>query len=447
VSRAFKFAVLGLSLLVLSYVTLGYVLGKTNDDRTYRALLVFSEVLQHVQQDYVEEPNLQLVASGALHGLLESLDAQSSYISPRAYAEYRKYTQNSSKSDIGAVLSKRFGYIVVVATLADSPAYKAGLRKGDILEAIAGFTTRDMSIGQARILLAGEPGTSVKVSVVSRRLSGTGQAQDVEVVRRPVAFPPVMADRIEADVGYLRVAALEEGKSGEIRQKLVQFDRQGIRKLVLDLRDCAAGEIQEAIETARLFVPSGTLTTLRGQTAAAKEFLAQPGKVVWKHPVSVLISNGTSGPAEVLAAALGGNPGARDSKVEIVGERSYGTASEQKLIPLDDGAALVLTVANYYTPNGKSIHDEGVSPTVEVRESTEMAELDELDRSEPSSAELPAPAPSSRDSGIGAGTTGKASRVDPVLKKALELLEAPGKAENKPQVRLQSGAHQLAPAA
>jgi carboxyl-terminal processing protease len=438
-SRPVKLAVLGISLLVLFYVAFGYVLGKTTDDRTYRALTVFTEVLQHIQQDYVEEPNLQLVASGALHGLLESLDAQSSYIGPRDYAEYKKYSQNGGKSDIGAVLSKRFGYIVVVSALPDSPAYKAGLRNGDILEAIAGFSTRDISIGQARMLLSGEPGTPVKVSVVSRRLSSTGQAQDVEVIRRKVAFPPVMADRIEGDVGYLRVPALNQGKSGEIRQKLAQFDRQGTRKLVLDLRDCAAGEIQEAVETARLFVPSGTLTTLRGQTVTAKEFAADPAKLVWKQSVTVLISNGTSGPAEVLAAALGGNPGAWGGKVEIIGERTFGTASEQKLIPLDDGAALVLTVANYYTPSGKSIHDEGVSPTVAVRDSTDLADLEEPDRSAPSAPSAPevaAPA-----------AAGKPSRDDPILKKALELLQAPGKAENKPQIHLQSGANLQGPAA
>ncbi|HEX2713753.1 MAG TPA: PDZ domain-containing protein, partial [Candidatus Acidoferrales bacterium] len=167
-SRAAKLIVLSLSFLVVSYVGLGYVLGKTADDRTYRSLTVYGEVLQHIQQDYVEEPNLPLVTSGALHGLLESLDPMSSYLSPREYAEYKQKSQSAAKGEIGATLSKRFGYIVVVTTLPESPAQKAGLRSGDILEAIAGFTTREMSVGQAQILLAGAPGTAVKVSVVRR---------------------------------------------------------------------------------------------------------------------------------------------------------------------------------------------------------------------------------------------------------------------------------------
>lgn len=415
-SRAVKFSVLALSIFVLGYVGLGYVLGQTTDDRAYRALTVYSEVLQRVQQDYVEEPNLPLVTSGALHGLLESLDPYSSYLSPREYAEFKKKTQSGVKGEIGAVLSKRFGYIAIVSVLHDSPAYKVGLRSGDILEAIAGFTTREMSIGQAENLLVGEPGTAVKVSVVSRRIGAGGQSEDIEVIRRELAYPPVMADRLEGDVAYLRVAALNAGKAEEIRQKLQQFEKQGLRRLVLDLRECAVGDVQEAVETARLFVASGTLGTLRGQTVAEQKFAAEPAKIVWKHPVSVLISNGTSGPAEILAAALGGNAGPAGGKVELVGERTFGTASQQKLIPLEDGAALVLTVANYYTPSGKPIPENGVEPTVEVASSTDLAELDDPQ----------APDAATRETGAG----------DSVLKKAIEILVNPGGADKKGQARL-----------
>ena len=398
-SRAAKLTVLSLSLVVLSYVALGYVLGKTEDNRAYRSLAVFGEVLQHIQQDYVEEPNLPLVTSGALHGLLESLDPLSSYLSPREYADYKQKLQNGARGEIGATLSKRFGYIVVVAVLPESPAEKASLRSGDILEAIAGFTTREMSVGQAQILLAGEPGTSVKVAVVRR---GRIEPQDVEMGRAHLAPLHVMSDKMEGDVGYLRVPALEAGKANEIREKLVQFDRQGIHKLVLDLRNCARGETSEALAAARLFLASGTIATLRGQTAAKQEFLADPAKVVWKHPMTVLISGSTTGAAEVLAAGIGGN-----KRGALVGMRTFGTASEQKLIPLEDGAALVLTVANYYTPGGKSIPEEGVAPTVEVRAANE----DQADIGEEEAPPTPPDVPS-------------ASRDDKVLKKAIELLKS-----------------------
>ena len=414
-SRAVKTTVITLSLLVFFYVALGYVLGKTSDDRSYRGLTLFSEVLQRIQQDYVEEPNIPLVTSGALHGLLESLDPQSSYLSPREYAEYKKESEVGHRGDVGVALSKRFGYVVVVAVLPDSPAHKAGLRGGDILEAIAGFSTREMSVGQAHLLLTGEPGTPVKASVVASRFGTGTQAQEVEVVRREIVFPPVQVDKLEGEIGYLHVPALNAGKSAEIRQKLVQFDRQGVRKLVLDLRDCAFGEMNEAFEAARLFVPSGPLATLRGQTVAAKEFSAEPAKVVWKHPFTVLISNGTAGPAEVLAAALGGHPDASGGKVELVGERTFGTASEQKIIPLEDGAALILTVANYYTPAGKVILEEGVLPTVEARSASDSPDADD------ETADTPKPA-----------------QDDPVLKKGIEVLQGLPAAEKKGQARLRA---------
>ena len=419
-SRAVKTTVIALSLVVFLYVAMGYVLGQTSDDRSYRALTPFIEVLQHIQQDYVEEPNIPLVTSGALHGLLEALDPQSSYLAPREYAEYKKELQNGHKGETGAQLSKRFGYIAVVSVLPDSPAYKAGLLSGDILEAIAGFSTRDMSVSQAQVLMAGEPGTGLKVTLISRR-PGTGtQGEDVDIVRREITLPQIESDRLEGGVAYIRVPALDAGKSAAIRNRLEQFDRQGAHKLVLDLRDCAVGDITEAVETARLFVPAGTLTTLKGQTVATKEFAAEPAKVVWKHPYTVLISGGTAGAGEVLAAALGGNPGAwsakdaaggpANAKVELVGQRTFGTASEQKLIPLEDGAALVLTVAKYYTPAGKVILEEGVAPTVEVRE-TQGPDDDE--------AAKPETPPS-----------------DETLKKALEILQGSPNVEPKPQAQV-----------
>ena len=393
-----KAIVVALTLMVFSYVGLGYVMGKTGEDKTYRSLSVFSEVLQHVQQDYVEEPNMPLVTSGALHGLLESLDPLSSYLSPREYTEYKQKIQNGTKGEVGIALSKRFGYIIVVAVLPDSPAQKAGLRPGDILEAIGGFTTREMSVGQAQILLAGDPGSSVKVAVVRR---GRSETQDVDLVRAQVNAPKVTAERMEPEVGYLRVLTLETGKTNEVREKLAQFEKQGVQKLVLDLRDNAKGEPNEAVAVARLFLTSGTIGSLKGQTVAREEFVTEPTKTVWKHPMTVLINSSTTGAAEVLAAAIGEN-----KRGEVVGTRTYGSASEQKLIPLEDGAALVLTVALYYTPSGKAIPEDGVKPTVEVRASGEEG-VDGDD--EAPSAEQP-----------GART---ASPEDPVLRKAIEILK------------------------
>ena len=231
----------------------------------------------------------------------------------------------------------------------------------------------------------------------------------MDLVREHVSMPKVTAEKVEPEVGYLRVATLEMGKANEIREKLAQFEKQGIQKLVLDLRDNAKGDPNEAVAVARLFLPAGTIGSLKGQTVAREEFVAEPAKVVWKHPITVLINSSTSGAAEVLAAAIGEN-----KRGEVVGTRTYGSASEQKLFPLDDGAALVLTVALYYTPSGKAIPDEGVKPTTEVRAASEDDDDDVArvlnNQGQPAAGTgLPSGKPSSAD--------------DPVLRKAIEILK------------------------
>ncbi|HXN22660.1 MAG TPA: S41 family peptidase [Candidatus Dormibacteraeota bacterium] len=402
-SRLAKFIVIALSLVIFLYVGIGYVLGRTSDDKTYRSLTVYGEVLQRVQMDYVDEPDLHLVTAGALHGLLEALDAQSGYLTPREYIDYKQKLASTKKAETGVTLSKRFGYIVVVSVLPESPAQAVGLRSGDILEAIAGFTTRDMSVGQAMNLLAGDAGSAVRVAVVRR---GRAEPQDMDLVRAQIGPQRIVTQKVEPDIMALRLPTLDAGRANEIREKLVQLDKQGIHKVVLDLRDCGRGDFAEAISIARLFVSSGTIATLRGQTVSRQTFTAEPAKVVWKNPVSLLISVSTTGPAEVLAAGIAGN-----NRGDVVGERTFGLASEQKLIPLDDGAALILTVASYYNSSGKSIIEDGVAPTVAVRSGSD----EQIDTSDGASSpnETVEPKPLSPE--------------DPVLHKAIDLLKAPAR--------------------
>ena len=215
-NRVSRAIVVSLSLLVFSYVSLGYLLGKTDDDKTYRSLTVYGEVLQHVQEDYVDQPDLSAVTAGSLHGLLESLDPYSGYLSPREYSDYKDKQKNPPRGDVGATVAKRFGYIMVVSVLPDGPAEKAGLPAGDILEAIAGFTTRDMSVRQANALLDGAPGTTVKAAVVRR---GFTEPQAMDVPRAVPTMPHILADKID-DVAYLRVPALDAGSAAELRDKL-----------------------------------------------------------------------------------------------------------------------------------------------------------------------------------------------------------------------------------
>src|SRR5258705_1627883 len=175
-NRAARIGILIAAAAIFCYAGIGHVLGRTPDDKAYKSLTVYGEVLQKIQSDYVDEPNMRLVTAGSLHGLLESLDAQSSYLTPREYTEYKQKAQSAGTGETGLNLSKRFGYVIVVSVLPESPAEKAGIHGGDIFESVAGFTTPDTSVGQAQNLLTCPPGRPADV-----RASRRGPAQTLEV--------------------------------------------------------------------------------------------------------------------------------------------------------------------------------------------------------------------------------------------------------------------------
>jgi len=408
-NRTARVGIIAASVVIFCYAGLGHVLGRTTDEKAYRSLTVYGEVLQKVQQDYVDDPNLRVVTAGALHGLLESLDTQSSYLTPGEFEEFKKKVQNPGTGETGLTLSKRFGYIIVISVLPDSPGTKAGVRSGDILESIAGFTTREMSVGQAVNLLMGQPGTGVKVAVIRR---GKATPDEVDLVREKLATPKVLSLRADPDILTLRLPSLDTGRADEIRTRLLDAEKQGIHRVILDLRECGRGPVSEAISVARLFVPAGTLSLLKGQTVAAQTQAADPGKVVWRNPVSVLIDATTSGAAEVLASAI-----VSTHRGDLVGERTFGLASEQKLISLDDGSALILTVANYYNASGKSILDEGVVPTEVVRATA-------FDDAATNDDDGSADNDTRKEPGLGPRPL---SPEDPIYRRALELLKSPAK--------------------
>jgi carboxyl-terminal processing protease len=406
-NRAARIGLICVSVAIFCYAGIGHVLGRTPDDKAYKSLTVFGEVLQKIQQDYVDEPNMHTVTAGSLHGLLESLDTQSSYLTPREYDEYKKKTQNSGTGESGITLSKRFGYVIVISVLPDSAAAKAGIHSGDIFESIGGFTTRDMSVGQAMNLLTGQPGSGVKVAVIRR---GKATPEDVDVVREKPTAVKLTAQKADSDTLALRLTSLDAGRADEVRSRLLDAEKQGVHNVILDLRECGRGPVSEAIAVARLFVPSGTLATLRGQTVSTQIFSAEPKQAMWKGSVSLLIDATTSGAAEVLASAIEAN-----KRGNVVGERTFGLASEQKLITLDDGSALILTTANYYNPSGKSILEEGVTPTEVVHASAE-------DDSDVDDAAAPDNTPKKDIQG-----PHPLSPEDPVYHKALDLLKSPVK--------------------
>jgi carboxyl-terminal processing protease len=405
-NRAARVGLICVSVAIFCYAGIGHVLGRTPDDKAYKSLTVFGEVLQKIQQDYVDEPNMRTVTAGSLHGLLESLDTQSSYLTPREYDEFKKKTQNSGTGESGITLSKRFGYVIVISVLPDSAAAKAGIHSGDIFESIGGFTTRDMSVGQAMNLLTGPAGSDVKVAVIRR---GKATPEEVDVVREKSVAVKMVTQKAD-DTLVLRLESLDAGRAEEVRAKLAEAEKQGVHNVILDLRECGRGPVSEAVSVARFFVPSGTIATLRGQTVSQQTFSAEPKQNIWKGSVSVLIDATTSGAAEVLASAIVSN-----HRGNVVGERTFGLASEQKMITLDDGSALILTTANYYNPSGKSILEEGVTPTEVVHAAAD----DDNDVDDDTAA------PDTNNKKEAPQGPRPLSPEDPVYHKALELLKAP----------------------
>lgn len=358
-----KILLLAVSVVLVLTVFLGInssgVSAATDDqDGAYRQINVYSEVLRHIQTDYVEEPNIPQVTNGALRGLLESLDADSSYLTPEDYKAYR--ADKGGKAQVGINVSKRWGYATVVSVVPGSPADKANLNDGDIIEAIANHDTRDISLAMIRMMLEGAPGSELTISVVRPRKAVPDK---ITMTRQVVALPPTGETMYEnSSILYLKPGILDHEHVQQIEGKLKGMQKAGNKKILLDLRDVAAGDIPEAMRLANFLLKSGTIATLEGQKVEKQTFTAEPSKAInATSPVVVLVNRGTAGPAEVVAAALLDN-----HRADLVGEKTFGEGSQQKTFELPDGAALILSVAKYESPSGKKLEDEGVTPGVQV---------------------------------------------------------------------------------
>jgi carboxyl-terminal processing protease len=380
-SMKIKAAVLVSSFAVLLFVVAGSLgLGgvhASSNDGSYRQMQVYSEVLSRVQSEYVEDPNIPKVTDGALHGLVESLDANSSYLTPEAYKAYKTH-KSEAKGEIGATISKRFGYADVVSVLPGSPAEKAGIEATDIFEAIEGRSTRDMSLPEIRSALAGAPGSTVNVSVVRARRA---EPQKMTITRDIVSIPPVTDKMLEDGIGYVKVDTLTKGKAQEIAAKIKSLEKSGAKKLVLDLRNTSEGEELEGVAAANLFLNHGTITYLQGQRSPRQAFNADPAKAVTSLPVAVLVNKGTAGAAEIVAAAI-----LENARGDVVGDKTFGEGSLTKTFELTDGGALILSIAKYYSPSGKAIQETAVTPNVLVAEDTDNVISEDEDQ-EPSAAE------------------------------------------------------------
>lgn len=362
-------------MLIIAFVLVGSLgvhasSGSSSGDVTLKHIGVYSEVLYRVRAEYVEEPNMSVVTNGALHGLLESLDADSSYLNPSEYKVFKE-KKNDGKAAIGATVSKRFGYAAVISVIPGGPAEKAGLSAGDIIETVNGLSTHDLSLAAIKNHLSGEPGSRLELTIIRTRKI---EPQKITVVRDVVALPAVTEQLTAGDVGVVKAQVLTKGKAQEIAEKIKSLQKKGAKKLILDLRYNSQGDEDEGVAVANLFLGKGTIGTLQGQKYEKATYTADPQKKITDLPLVVLVNRGTAGAGELVAAAIQDN-----QRGDVLGDKTWGEGSVQKVIEVPDGSALILSIAKYYTPNGKIIQENGITPNIQVASTDDLLVVAEDD--------------------------------------------------------------------
>ena len=295
-NRRFQLAVVATSTCVVLLLLFGAVRGRSaSADSPYTHLGVYSEVLSRIKADYVEEPDMKAVTLGAINGMLESLDPYASYLNAEQYKEYLKSKQ-TTKADVGLVLSRRFGYLTVVDALPGSPAAKAGMTTGDVVESINNVSTRDMPLAYSQMLMQGDSGTSLELSVLRVRKA---EPQKINLTRVNVVDPPV-SSRIITDqpqpIGLIQTTTLSDGRVKEIATKVEELEKQGAKKLILDLRHCDTGSPESGIALANLFMDKGLISYSVGQKVSREDYDASASKAITKLPLAVIVNRGTAGP-------------------------------------------------------------------------------------------------------------------------------------------------------
>src|SRR5258705_12901470 len=381
-------------------------------------LRIFESVLQHIQNDYVDEPNMDKVRAGALRGLAYGLDPYSTYLTPE---QVREYNQNSKDNQvgIGAELSQVASYLYVIAPMKGSPADQAGVRAGDIIEYIDGKATRDISRYDAKQLLNGTAGSEVKLRVLRANTNPLTVSVKRGAFRSPAAEARVEAGRI----GILKINSFADGEAADARGRLQDLIKQGVQKIVIDLRDTAGGSLTEAVAVANLFIKDGQLAQTVGREGKPlKTFTADPKAVLFAGPVVALMDTGTAGAAEVVASAI-----LERGRGQVVGEKSFGSGAEQQLFTLRGGDGLLLTTVKWATAGGRPFLGEdrahsGVTPSVEVKgqELAESVDPDDLTGNDDDAVAKPDQSNEKREANPQLAP--KPATEDLQMKKALELL-------------------------
>jgi carboxyl-terminal processing protease len=351
--------VLWISAPIVAFAVVGGFLNKvTAREDTYQHLRIFDDVVNLITQNYVEKADVDKVMTGAMHGLAESLDPDSAFLSSD---EVKQIETNAAlpTGEIGLDLTRQY-YLRVIAARDGSPSAKAGLRTGDYVRAINGTPTREMSVFEGMRKLRGAPGSKVKLTVIR---GSTTDPHEVELTREALPQTDVNGKLASTGVGYVRIAAVGPRTAEQMKTQVADLVKSGAAKLIVDIRRTSGGSLDGGLALARLFVANGTLTTRETRGTQPEPIAANAGDGTITMPLSLLVDTGTSGGAELFASALAGN-----KRADLIGEHTLGRAAQQKLVKLPDGSGLWLTTTRFLTPGGTPLHEKGLEPTVMVDE-------------------------------------------------------------------------------
>ncbi len=420
--KSLKISLLAVSAMLLLTVFLGANLRgvqaavSSDDDGAYRQMRIYGEVLRHIQTDYVEDPKMATVTNGALRGLLETLDSNSSYMTPEEYKGYKAHLV--AKGSVGINVAKRGYYATIVSVVPGSSADKANLSDGDVIESIGNTSTRDLSLASINVLLDGAPNSSLPLAIIRPRKS---KPEKLELTRTVLAPTPTSEVFYEGNtIIYLKPGVIDKDHVQQVETRLKNMKQMGSKKILLDLRDVSTGDEADGLRLANFFIKTGTLATLEGQKVAKQTFTADSGKAVNVNaPMVALVNRGTAGPAELVAGAL------LDSKrADVVGEKTFGQGSELKTFEMADGSAVILSVAKYRTPSGKKLQDEGVTPSVLVASDAEFAAAGGDDDDDTATTTPTASTPTVNSAKPAVPVAKPTAAIDDQLNKALDLLKS-----------------------
>ena len=335
-----------------------------NNTKIYQKIDLFSEVLNKINNEYVEEIDQSEVMDAAIDGALQSLDPYSSYMSPEMLLNMQTETSGEF-GGLGIEVSMESGVVKVISPIEDTPASRAGVKAGDYIVKINNVQVQGKSLSEAVDLMRGKVGSDIEITV---RRKGVKKALTFNITREIIKIQSVKSEILEDKVGYLRLNAFNENSSDQIKNKLKEIKKnKSVKSYILDLRNNPGGLLSQAIKISDFFLNEGEIVSTKSRNKSEnKKFFAKKGDVIDGKTLIVLINYGSASASEIVAGAL------KDHKRAILlGEQSYGKGSVQSIIPLKNKGAIRLTISKYYLPSGKSISDVGIVPDIEVAEETE----------------------------------------------------------------------------